>query len=50
MTKEKMIDLIEEALAELCDTYCPYCQSYISPERYISKDDIAGWLDAKDNR
>jgi len=41
------VDLIEGALAEFGHYECPHCQTYIGLDRYVSREDIEGWLKAK---
>lgn len=42
--RKKQIELIEDALKELTDARCPYCQSYIGVDKYIDRSAIENWL------
>ena len=41
---EEKVSLIEEALTEFAYSECPYCQSYVGPDKYIDQEDIRKWL------
>lgn len=44
---DELVDIIDEALAELAHRECPYCQAYIGLDKYIDRTDIDKWLKRK---
>ena len=46
--REELIDLITDALSEFGHDRCPYCQSYIALEKYITEKDIENWLKSRE--
>lgn len=47
MGNRELANLIEAAIAELTRTVCPNCQTGISPEGYLCREDIEKWLEKR---
>jgi len=47
METSELTDIIENALADLAHSECPYCQAYIGMDNYIDRKDIEKWVKEK---
>ena len=47
LNEAELLKLLEDAITELANTDCPYCQSHISSDVHLVNNDIPSWLKSR---